>query len=237
MFRKLEFQLFPVNAYLNLEESVLDFKVDVPEHYVFDNYAAAKLFENCKLSVNHAVINNCTSEADFYMAHLTDKLVNYEVGTLKKIGGLQGIWSTHHYGTDILAGDSDEIKRRQANSFEATKTVGERTVKYRRYHFIFPLDLILSQSPRPLPKNAIITITLARAPSRKSLITPQLDSEGVYDAGGHDETPLELIQPTFRAKYFESEHFDRRHPKDIPCILPFVEKSVRRGTGRRSGQL
>ena len=225
LFRKLEYQIFPVNAFLNMAESYLDFEVDVPDGYIFDNHAAAKLFENCKLTINHAAVNNNTSDADFYMDQYTEKLLNYEAGTLATTGSIQGIWSTKNYDSATLISDADEIKRRELGTHHLTSG--------KRYHFIFPLNLILARSPRPLPKDVIINVSLSRAAAHKSLIALKLDSETGLDAGNFDSTkPLKLINPTFRAKFFESDYFDRKlTPQRINKIpYPFMEKSVRRET-------
>ena len=95
-----------------------------------------------------------------------------------------------------------------------------------------PLNLVLARAPRPLPKDVTINISLTRAAARKSLITLKLNEAG-NDAGSLDgSVPLPLINPTFRAKFFESAYYDRKLTPQRICRIsyPYTERTVFRET-------
>ena len=204
----------------------MEFLVDLPKGYVFDNFAGAKMFQSCKLNVNHVDINNNSSEVDFYMDHYIDRVLNYESASLATTGSIQGIWSTHPYGSDLMISDKSEIDLRQARTYELTD--GSK-----RYHFVFPLKPILARTPRPLPKDVTINISMPRTPARNSVIALALDDSTGNDAGKLDGSkPLPLINPTLRTKFFESDYYDRKlTPQRISQVpYPFTQKTVHRET-------
>ena len=122
---KLEFNILPDKRYLQLNETVLKFGVEMPQEFVPTNYFAATLFQNLELYINHELVSHKSSDSDYFLSEYFFKKEAFNAPYDKSAFIAEGYFedydldseSYHHSGTPTkAAGLYKSVFRRSATS-------------------------------------------------------------------------------------------------------------------------
>ena len=179
------------------------------------------------------------------------QLINLPDGQLRKLGMLEGIYSSNSQSARTLYSERDltdaeiaklpavgEVRdhnpeislRRKGATLETVVLDGESRTCY-RYQFICKLNSPYAKTKHPLPRMAPLTITFHRAPAAKSILSLKLNAQHQNQAS-YPFASIKLINPTLCLAMAHSEYYDRKYtPHKLERILfPFLEMSIRRDT-------
>ena len=248
---KLEFNIPPAGAFIQLQNSTLQFECLIPCEFVVENQFCQKLIEFCEFKISHVTVQQKSSENDNIITSYMQEKINMPEGQLNQLGMLEGIYSSNSQSARTLYSDdglSDEEKtalptvgelrdhhpevtlRRKGAAKETVVLDGVSRVCY-RYQFICRLNSPYAQTKHPLPRMAPLTITFHRAPAAKSLISLKLNAHH-QTTDVYPYPTIKLINPTLCLAMAHSEYYDRKYtPHKLEKIFfPFTEFSIRRDT-------
>ena len=248
---KLEFNIPPAGAYIQLQNSTLQFECLVPEEFVVENNFCQKLIEFCEFKISHMTLQQKSSENDNLITSYMQQRINLPDGQLDKLGMLEGYYSSNsksarslYSGTGLSLDEVAKLPavgqvrdhdpeislRRKGASKESVVMDGETRVCY-RYQFICKLNSPYAKTKHPLPRMAPLTITFHRAPAVKSLISLKLDAQHQNQAS-YPFSSVKLINPSLCLAMAQSDYYDRKYAshKLERIFFPFSEMSIRRDT-------
>ena len=248
---KLEFNIPPAGAFIQLQNSTLQFECLIPVEFVVENQFCQKLIEFCEFKISHVTVQQKSSENDNIITSYMQQMINLPDGQLDKLGMLEGIYSSNSqsarklYSDDGLTAEeaaalpavgeirdhNPEVTLRRKGATRETTTLDGKSRDCYRYQFICKLNSPYAQTKHPLPRMAPLTITFHRAPAAKSLLSLKLDAHH-QSLETYPGPTIKLINPTLCLAMAHSEYYDRKYtPHKLERIFfPFTEFSIRRDT-------
>ena len=193
--------------------------MDIPEDFVPQNFFGSKLFQYLELQINHTIINTKTSDSDYFLTNFFKNKINKPSKTLKQNGCFNGYWSDNNINAGTLSTLQNEITERRSTAEYFSSE------KFYRYHLILNINLGLTESLKPLPKEVQIKLTFFRASAMKALLCTNLDASTGAPLAEYPKSSIELINPVLEAIYFKSEFYDRQLMPHLIDNLswPFLE--------------
>ena len=228
---KLEFNILPDKRYLQLNESILKFGVEIPQEFVPTNYCAATLFQNLELYINHELVSHKSSDSDYFLSEYFFKKEGFNAPYDETAFITEGYFSENDHDSESYhnSGTPTKAAPLYKSIFRGSATSEVREgVTYYKYYFCCTINHGLSKQDKPLPAGIPITMTFNRAKASKSLLQIIPQRAGKDYKYEYDSIPL--INPVLEAYFVESKKADQFYNKvDLYDVrLPFLDYSIRR---------
>ena len=228
---KLEFNILPDKRYLQLNETVLKFGVEIPQEFVPTNYFAATLFQNLELYINHELVSHKSSDSDYFLSEYFFKKEGFNAPYDESAFITEGYFENNDHDSDSYHSSGTPTKAAALYKSIFRKSAIAETreeITYYKYYFCCTINHGLAKQDKPLPAGIPITMTFNRAKASKSLlqIAPQRNSKDFkYE---FDSVPL--VNPILEAYFVESRKADQFYRKvDLYDVrVPFLDYSIRR---------
>ena len=228
---KLEFNILPDKRYLQLNETVLKFGVEIPQEFVPTNYFAATLFQNLELYINHELVSHKSSDSDYFLSEYFFKKEGFNAPYDESAFITEGYFENNDHDSDSYHSSGTPTKAAPLYKSIFRKSAIAETregITYYKYYFCCTINHGLAKQDKPLPAGIPITMTFNRAKASKSLlqIAPQRNGKDLkYE---FDSVPL--VNPILEAYFVESRKADQFYRKvDLYDVrVPFLDYSIRR---------
>lgn len=248
---KLEFNIPPAGAFIQLQNTTLQFECLIPSDFVVENQFCQKLIEFCEFKISHVTVQQKSSENDNLITSFMQQRINLPDGQLDKLGMLEGYYSSNSLSARTLYSDTGltddekaklpavgevrdhhpEVSLRRKGASKETVVVDGVSRECYRYQFICKLNTPYARIKHPLPRMAPLTITFHRAPAAKSLISLKLNAQH-QNTASYPFQSIKLINPTLCLALAHSAYYDRKYTAHRleRILFPFSEMSIRRDT-------
>ena len=230
----------PTGSYVQFNQTVIRFEVDIPDEYIVENFFVSKLFEFIEFKLNHVAIQSKSSANDNIISNFMQHRMNYADGVFNNMGPLEGYWSTKSlnsselYTLDQPTSPPDIGQTRRGHPEVSLRQMGAYknavTGKW-RYCFISKINFPFAKTRHPLPRECPFQLIFHRATSNKALLSVKLDNDG-NDIGGFTEHSIPLLNPVLVLALANSSYYDSKYSTHkLPRLnWPFTQNVVRRDT-------
>jgi len=230
----------PTGSYVQFNQTVIRFEVDIPDEYIVENFFVSKLFEFIEFKLNHVSIQSKSSSNDNIISTFMQHRMNYADRVYDNMGPLEGYWSSKSLNSSELyeleqPDDAPAVNStRRGHSEVSLRQMGayknSSTGKW-RYCFIAKLNFPFAKTRHPLPRECPFQLIFHRATSNKSLLSLKLNAGG-DDLGGFKDHSITLMNPVLVLALANSSYYDSKYTSHkLPRLnWPFTQNVVRRDT-------